>query len=462
MAVVSKLGPMESRNTTVIESMNQYGSCRDWLRSLRSPFTHKTYPFHLNSWLKFLRAENGRPVTPDVVVKMRQSEIRSLVFKYVFHLIDVAKPHAGKPVKNEISINSISNYLLGIKSWLDYNEIPTPYWKKLKKMLPEKVRNNFRAYTVEEVQKMMYHGDVFDRTSILLFVAGGERVGAQEGLSFKNIIELKLPEGMTLPDGWKMGMLDVYSDSEKSHYIVPLNPEAMHQIEEMKKYRKAHGERITPDSALIRDKFVPLSSKTNRPKSVKRGTIRLRMKKLQKLAGLPLEELQPDHSFRYFFNTVVMNSECKWEIKELMMGHTVRLDKFYYDKKSDQSRMKLVLEYMKAMDSLTILPEYRLTAKIGQYEERIKEAEGIKEDVRVLKTMLRQEQLAKSVMEADFQKKLDDQTANIQELMRPQVEKILLGVLSELGPLGENDLIQGFLGAVQQRQGKDLVRSDDQ
>lgn len=40
--------------------------------------------------------------------------------------------------------------------------------------------------------------------------------------------------------------------------------------------------------------------------------------------------------------------------KELLMGHSVKLDNVYYDKNNEKSQQKILLEYMKAVDALTI------------------------------------------------------------------------------------------------------------
>jgi hypothetical protein len=37
-----------------------------------------------------------------------------------------------------------------------------------------------------------------------------------------------------------------------------------------------------------------------------------------------------------------------------MMGHSVKLDDIYYDKDNEKSQQKILLEYMKAIDALTI------------------------------------------------------------------------------------------------------------
>jgi hypothetical protein len=95
------------------------------------------------------------------------------------------------------------------------------------------------------------------------------------------------------------------------------------------------------------------------------------MKSLLKKAGLLYEQLQPDHSLRKFFNTALMNSDVAHSFKELLMGHSVKLDDVYYDKDNEISTRKLVVEYINAVDALTINEEYRLKKKIVEYEGKL-------------------------------------------------------------------------------------------
>jgi hypothetical protein len=62
-----------------------------------------------------------------------------------------------------------------------------------------------------------------------------------------------------------------------------------------------------------------------------------------------------------------MNSNVAYSFKELLMGHSVKLDNVYYDKDSEISRQEIIVEYMKAVDALTINEEYRLKKKIIEY-----------------------------------------------------------------------------------------------
>ena len=80
-----------------------------------------------------------------------------------------------------------------------------------------------------------------------------------------------------------------------------------------------------------------------------------------------------------FFNTALMNSDVAPSFKELLMGHSVKLDDIYYDKDNEKSTRKLVVEYMKAVDALTINEEYRLKKKIVEYEDKLKDVPRIEQ-----------------------------------------------------------------------------------
>jgi hypothetical protein len=55
-----------------------------------------------------------------------------------------------------------------------------------------------------------------------------------------------------------------------------------------------------------------------------------------------------------FFNTAFMNSDVAHSFKELLMGHSVKLDDVYYDKDNEISTRKLVVEYINAVDALQV------------------------------------------------------------------------------------------------------------
>jgi integrase len=119
----------------------------------------------------------------------------------------------------EISVNSIKTYLAGIQSFLESNEIMLN-WKKIAKSYPEEVSNNFRAYTKEEIAKLLSIADLRDRCLILLMVSTGIRVGAIKTLKIKHLKKLQHENN-------NIGQLTVYPDSKNDRYNALLTPECM-------------------------------------------------------------------------------------------------------------------------------------------------------------------------------------------------------------------------------------------
>jgi integrase len=367
--------------SNLLSPLREYDACTIWLESLKSKSTLTAYTTHLSVFCKF------HNTNPDQLIRLNVTQLKTMILNYIIHLKKVAKRSAGKPTRGELSVNSIKLYLIGVKSFLEFNEIALP-WKKIAKFYPDDVTNSYRSYTKEEIKKLLLIADPRDRCIILLMASSGIRVGAIQTLKVKSIKRL---------DG-EIGIVTVYPESKGSVYATLVTPEFLSSLDEYLKYRKSQGEKITEESWLIRDKFATFSSKTNRaiPPSVQ--AINKQMRFLIRKAGLPFEDLQPDHGLRKFFNTALMNSDVAYTFKELLMGHSVKLDNVYYDKDSEKSQQKILLEYMKAIDALTIHDEYRLKKKIVEYEEKLKDVPKVEQlESHLANKILEQEAIKKQL-----------------------------------------------------------------
>ena len=91
----------------------------------------------------------------------------------------------------------------------------------------------------------------------------------------------------------------------------------------------------------------------------------------------------------------------------MLMGHSIKLDDVYYDKKNEISSNKLRLEYMKAADALTINDEFRLRKKIVNLEDELKNTPKIER---------LQEQLSNKIIEQDSMKQTLEKLQKEKEL----------------------------------------------
>lgn len=290
-----------------------------------------------------------------------------MIFNYIINLKRAAKQNAGKPKPGSLSVNSIKYYVSGIQSFLEFHEITLP-WKKIAKFYPDDVTNSYRGYTKEEIARLLSLSDLRDRCIILLMASSGVRVGAIPSLRVSSL--LKLDEGV--------GFLTVYPGSKYS-YVTLVTPEFITNIEEYLEYRKRQGECVVSESPLTRDKFNTFGKTTNKAKAISESAINKQMRLLLRKTGLSFEQLQPNHSYRKFFNSCLLNSDVSYTFKELMMGHSVNLDRVYYDRNSEISKKKILLEYLKAVDALTINESYRLKKKIVEYQEKIKDVPRVEQ-----------------------------------------------------------------------------------
>jgi integrase len=364
MTKLALIDTKSEQNVYDKENIESYKPCQIWLEGYNSPSTKKSYKVHL---LLFCRYHN---TNPDSLIELKPEQIKTMVLDYVIYLKKVAKPYSEKARRGELSVNSVKTYLAGVQSFLEANDIVLN-WKKIAKYCPEQIANNLRAYTKDEISKLLSVGDLRDRCLILLMASTGIRVGAIKSLRLKHLTRLQHESNIAL--------VSIYPESKDHRYNALMTQECMASIDEYIDYRRKQHEKITEDSYIIRDKFATFSKSTSRPKSLPVHAINKQMKFLLRKAGLPLEQFQPDHSFRKFFNTCLMNSDVAYSFKELLMGHSVKLDDVYYDKDNETSRQKILVEYMKAVDALTINEEYKLKKKIIEYEDKLKDAPKIGE-----------------------------------------------------------------------------------
>jgi site-specific recombinase XerD len=365
-----------------IASIFQYKSCAQWLDGKSSNSTKKAYACHLILFCRFHLTD------PDKLVMLSPGEIKQMVIDYILQLKRKCKNSAGKPKMGEISANSIKLYLTGIQSFLEEHEITLP-WKKLAKYCPEDVSNDYRSYTRQEISKLLSIADLRDKCIILLMASSGIRVGAIPTLTIKSL--KPLDQGL--------GLLTIYGESKKSRYVSLVTPECMSTMDAYFEERRKQGEKLSERSSLIRDKYSIYSTRINNPKSPKAASINAQMRFLMRKAGLAFEELQPDHAFRKFFNSTLMNSDVAVKFKELMMGHSIKLDDVYYDRDSETSSKKLRLEYMKAVDALTIKDEFRLRKQISEQEEKLKQVPKVEQLQQQLASRIIEEESIKRQLE---------------------------------------------------------------
>jgi integrase len=261
------------------------------------------------------------------------------------------------------------------KSFLNTTTLQSLPWKKIRRFIPEKIKVHYHVYSKDEIQKLLQVADFRERAIILILESSGMRVSGLLGLLVKDF-EVLLQEN-------NIGKLTVYARTD-SYYHTFCTPECTAAIQFYLKWREEQGEIIKPTSPLIRDSIRKglegrgAAPNTSMPRALSRSRLWEIMSLLISKANLKQEEerknIQPDHSFRKFMNTAIANAKANPLFKEIMMGHSVKLDNVYYDRDNPESVTTLLEEYLKAVDLLTFNDEYRLKKEIKELKQELSKA----------------------------------------------------------------------------------------
>ena len=153
------------------------------------------------------------------------------------------------------------------------------------------------------------------------------------------------------------------------------------------KQERQYGEILKPESPLIRKDFDSAKNLALPSHSIQER-IRLIVlesgikTKQENKEGVDLVEIRSKrseimncHGFRKFFDTVCVESDMKYLPKEILMGHKREqgLDRNYYRPTSD----KLLNEYLKVVENLTINDEYRLSKEVQELKEKNEDSEYV-------------------------------------------------------------------------------------
>lgn len=315
-----------------------------------------------SQFFKYAAAEKPG-LTPDVAIKLKPEELNPLVLKYAMYLKKVAKT-TGVFSRGEISVNSVGYYINTVKIFFDYHEI-TLAWKKIKRFIPERIAREYHVYSREEVKKLLAVANHRERAIILVMLSSGMRAEA--------LVNIQIRDFEIMQDN--VGHFVVYARTP-SYYHTFCTPEATASIQFYLDWRKEMGEQLKQESPLIRNSIKDNFSKVAKhPTPISYMRLWEIMQKLIRKAGIPNSNnhtLQPNHAFRKFMNTIVANAKVNPLFKEIMMGHSLQLDRTYYNRNDPESLKALLEEYTKAIGLLTINQESKLKSEVLELEKELK------------------------------------------------------------------------------------------
>jgi hypothetical protein len=271
----------------------------------------------------------------------------------------------------EISSQTLPNHIKPIRALLDANRIPL-HWKSLNRLMPKREsKSQDRAYTREEIQKMLdISNDITDKVIILMFSSAGFRLEAWDYFTWRDVIFFKNDD-----DSYKGAALLIYRGDPESYFTF-ITPEACKALDLYRENWKADiGRYPKPEEPLIKSIKFPVIRRLNQ-----KG-IRKRMNKIVTDIGLrpPLppgqrrHQVQLDHGFRKYFNTMMRRAKIDYLDKEDMMGHKIGLEKHY--ERYNEEDFERFSEYQKAIPFLTISDDERIKIENQKLKEEKSELE---------------------------------------------------------------------------------------
>ncbi len=370
--------------------------------SIKSDDTKRRYKKNLYRFLKLIPNKIYQD-TIDVSPSDREIETLSSCFmklaqkdpKLAQNIISAFIKEDKKLVESgQLNPNTLPNHVKPIRALLDANSIPI-HWKSLHKLYPRPKNTEDRAYTREELQKMIEASpDITDKLIIQLFSSGGFRVEAWDYFTWQDVIFLKNKDGTC-----KGAALQVYRGDPESYFTF-ITPEACQTLENYREVWKSDvGRYPLPKEPLIRTVKFPVIRRLN-----SRG-VRKRVLKIVKKIGLrptlpqtkKRHEIALHHGFRKYFNTMLRRAKVDPLDKEDMMGHSVGLEKHY--ERYQEEDFERFPEYQKAIPFLTISEDERLKLENEKLKEEKSENESLREELVVVREDLEKVKQWKEVSE---------------------------------------------------------------
>ena len=265
----------------------------------------------------------------------------------------------------EITAATLYDFVKALKLFCEMSDIHVS-WKKITRGLP-KVRSfaNDRAPTIKEIRNMIEYPDRRMKAIIFTMASSGIRLGAWDYLRWRDIEPLS-------KDGRIVAAKVTVYAGEEDEYFSFITPESFYELERWISYRKEAGEVIDKNTWAMRQLW---NTKEGYYHGIVTEPIKLESSGIKRLIERSLwiqgirkksdikrnrYEFQTNHGFRKWFKTRCEIAGMKSINIEKLMGHSVGISDSYYR----ATESKLLEDYLKAIDFLTINEENMLRKKI--------------------------------------------------------------------------------------------------
>jgi integrase len=352
--------------TTGITSSSTNGLLvNNFINSIKSEATKRLYTYCLNRYIQYYHFDSIEDLfSSDKNKNNREPKIiEANIIQYIVWLRQDQK----------LSSMSVNVYLAAIMHFYAMNDIVLNR-KKINMYLGEFIRKQKdRAYTTEEIHKLLDFCDERSKALVLLLASTGVRIGSVPGLKLKHLSKI-------VADYYKLYKIVIYEGTKEEYYCFT-TPEAATAIDTYLNYRVRLGEKLTDNSPLFREQFdINDQFAIRYPKTMKAiGLTKLLIRNLHR-SGVILAEKEIEgmrtgkkrnvvaraHGFRKFATTNLIRAKINPEAREMLLGHSISLTGAYYRPGDDE----ILQEYVKAIDLLTINNENRLRHELVKEQSK--------------------------------------------------------------------------------------------
>lgn len=326
----------------------------NFANSLKSKETLWIYRYGLAKFMRYLQITD---IDNLMVLASDAKALQRKIVDYILYMRDC-----------NLKAASIETYLASVMHFYCMNDV-TLNRKRIGAFIPESESEQGqedRAYTVQEIARILQYCDTRNKAIVLLFASTGMRIGAMPRLRLEHLTKI---------DKYKLYKVKVYAGSKAHQYITFCTPECTTAIDQYLDFRERCGEKLEQKSPLFRPQFdINDLGEVRKPRPLaKNSLIKTLAYTLHRSGVAPIETLKEgqrptdkkkpvkkSHGFRKFVITTMINAKINDTIREMLVDHSIELDKNYYRPQEDD----LLGEYLKVVDMLTINDENRLRREV--------------------------------------------------------------------------------------------------
>ena len=351
--------------------------------------------------------------TPEGLLVLDQKTTEKRIIEYIRYLKDDKK----------LSYSSLQGVCAPLRKFYAMNDVALN-WEKIHNYLGAHDKTiEDKAYTKEQIRKLLQFASQRTRILILLLASSGLRIGAVSGLRYKHLKYI---------EKYGIYQITIYPKA-KERYVTFCTPECTTEIKNYFGYRQRSGELLNEQSPVIREDFDAEDiQQVKNPRAASTIALKFLLERVVRNAGLKMRherndnggltrrtEIMRAHGLRKFFDTNLVRAVVQAIKIEALMGHKKGIQSSYFRPTDDE----LLEEYVKAVDNLTINEEHRLKIKVEELTARNESNEY------VINSRLQQKALEVKSLEEKYEQ---DMKA-MREEMNHQFSQIMLMIQQNPG-----------------------------